>query len=293
MNATIMGEFCGDQTPKICDHAILKNRSHVTRPCTLEESYVSSSSDLTLDIFLRRGSVLYPLNFELRYEFVDTSLEGAQVPESHNLCDRLFVSTDSRSIHGKFYSPRSVFYYGRGGSGNLSCVFKFKSTSREKIQLQFASTKFGDRFVQIYTNVLLVFFVSGRANYFCIFAPRRCSTEVDSRTGRFRCVYASGNDAIAEMLISEYVWPGVALPRGCICSELKEPFKILSLVSTTLEVNFTVTNMNVSEDFENIFFDGEYHFVNEISLTDSEICAKNLVGKRVRGASGEISNTGE
>jgi hypothetical protein len=140
-----MGEFCGDQTPKICDHAILKNRSHVTRPCTLEESYVSSSSDLTLDISLRRGSVLYPLNFELRYEFVETSLEGSRVPDSTNICDRQFVSSNPPITKGKFYSPRRVFLYGRGGSANLSCVFKFTPSFREKVQLQFTSAKFGDR----------------------------------------------------------------------------------------------------------------------------------------------------
>ncbi len=97
----------------------------------------------------------------------------------------------------------------------------------------------------------------------------------------------------AEIWISEYVWPGVQIPRSCICSELKEPFKILSLVSSTLEVNFTVTDMNVTEDFENIFFDGEYHFVNEMSLSDSEVCLKNQDFRRVRGSSGEIYNRGK
>lgn len=145
VNATIIGEFCKDEIPRLCDHAILRNHTRVTRPCTLAESYVSSGSDLTLDIFLLRGSVLFPLNFQLRYEFVDTSLEGVRLPESRNLCDRIFTSADSLPAFGKFYSPRSVFYYGRGGSMNLSCVFKFKPNTREKVQLRFTSASFGDR----------------------------------------------------------------------------------------------------------------------------------------------------
>lgn len=147
INATIIGEFCKDETPKLCDHAILRNRTRVTRPCTLSESYVSSGSDLTLDIFLRKGSVLFPLSFQLRYEFVDTSLEGAKVPESRNLCDRIFTSTGASSSFGKFYSPKSVFFYGRGGSKNLNCVFKFKPNTGEKVQLRFISANFGERWV--------------------------------------------------------------------------------------------------------------------------------------------------
>ncbi len=155
MNATVVGEFCKDEMPKLCDHELLRNRSRVTRPCTLAESYVSSGSDLTLSIFLRRGSVLFPLNFQLRYEFVDTSLEGVRVPESRNLCDRIFTSADSAPTFGKFYSPRSVFYYGRGGSKNLSCVFKFKPNVREKVQLRFISANFGGRFVSAKACILI------------------------------------------------------------------------------------------------------------------------------------------
>lgn len=131
--------------------------------------------------------------------------------------------------------------------------------------------------------------------HFIIYFCRSCNTLNDTSTGRLRCVYENGNvpKSQAEIWISEYVWPGVHIPRSCICSELKEPFKIISLVSSVLEVNFTVTNMNVTEDFENIFFDGEYHFVNEISLSDSEICLKNLYNHQVRGSSGEITSRGK
>lgn len=126
---------------------MLRNRSRVTRPCTLSESYVSNGSDLTLDIFLRKGSVLFPLSFQLRYEFVDMSLEGVKIPESRNLCDRIFTSTGASSSFGKFYSPKNVFFYGRGGSKDLKCIFKFKPNIGEKVQLRFISANFGGRLV--------------------------------------------------------------------------------------------------------------------------------------------------
>lgn len=64
-------------------------------------------------------------------------------------------------------------------------------------------------------------------------------------------------------------------------------------MSSVLQINFTVTNMNITEDFENIFFDGEYHFVDEMSSTDSELCFKSQYNRKVRGYSGEIYNRGE
>lgn len=63
-------------------------------------------------------------------------------------------------------------------------------------------------------------------------------------------------------------------------------------MSSVLQINFTITNMNVSEDFENIFFEGEYHFVDEMSSTDSEVCSKSQYNRRVRGPSGEIYSRG-
>lgn len=125
---------------------------------------------------------------------------------------------------------------------------------------------------------------------------RPCTTVNDTRTGRLRCVYEdskNSNQSRAEIWISEYVWKDVPIPRSCICSELKEPYKILSLVASTLEVSFTVTNMNMTEDYENIFFDGEYHFIKEMSPTDSEICLRNQFSRKIQNFSGEISNKGK
>lgn len=74
-NVTLVGEFCRDEVPRLCDHALLSNATRFTRPCSLAESYVSSGPELTVEQALAQGTALYPVTFTLRYEFVDTSLE--------------------------------------------------------------------------------------------------------------------------------------------------------------------------------------------------------------------------
>ncbi|GLH11483.1 Cubilin [Gryllus bimaculatus] len=91
-NVSLLGEFCKDESPRLCDHALLSNSTRFTRPCALAESYVSSGPELTLETFLRQGSALYPVSFVLRYEFVDTALEGAPVRGAASACDRVFTS---------------------------------------------------------------------------------------------------------------------------------------------------------------------------------------------------------
>lgn len=75
----LIGQFCKDDKPKLCDHTLLRNSSRLTRPCALSESYVSTGPDLTIAHSIRYGNVLYPVSFLLRYEFVDLSQEGTQV----------------------------------------------------------------------------------------------------------------------------------------------------------------------------------------------------------------------
>lgn len=260
-NVSLLGEFCKDEVPRLCDHTLLSNSSRFTRPCSLAESYVSSGSELTLEQFLKQGSVLFPLNFLIRYEFVDTSLEGSHVTGSDNPCDRVFVSSPNSLSSGKFQSPRSVFYYGRGGAQNLSCILRFEPGPGERIKLMFTRAKFGERL---------------------------CSTEEDARTGRWRCVKGVESPAVAELWVSEYPWPGVKLPRDCMCSKLSEPITVNTLTNSVVEVNFTVTFMNITQDFGDFHFEGEYQFVSVPSDSMSEACVKHREERRLRGSSGEV-----
>jgi hypothetical protein len=265
MNVSLLGEFCRDDVPRLCDHSLLSNSSRFTRPCALAESYVSSGSELTVEQFLRQGSALYPVSFVLRYEFVDTSLEGAPVRDSGNPCDRVFTSPSS----GRFQSPRSVFFYGRGGAQNLSCVLRFEASQGERVRLTFTRARFGDR---------------------------PCVSRLDARTRRWTCVVMKAKTkspmallpGVSELWISEYPWSGVQLPRDCLCSKLTEPLVITALTSSVLEVNFTVTLMNITEDFFDFYFEGEYQFLSGDDV-DGAVCSTSREEWRLRGSSGEIA----
>lgn len=162
----------------------------------------------------------------------------------------------------RFQSPRSVFYYGRGGAQNLSCILRFEPGPGEGVRLTFTRLKFGDR---------------------------PCSTQEDARTGRWKCLKKENNPGIAELWVSEYPWPGIQLPRDCVCSRLTEPITFSTLMSSVVEVNFTITLMNITQDFNDFHFEGEYQFVNVVSESVTEICAKFKDERRLRGSSGEVA----
>lgn len=269
-NATLLGEFCKDEVPRLCDHTLLSNATRYTRPCSLAESYVSSSSELTLEQHLRQGSALYPFSFVLRYEFVDTTQEGSPNKDSDNPCDRVFTSTQA-ARSGRFHSPRSVFFYGRGGAQNISCTLRFEASQNERVRITFTRAKFGDR---------------------------PCVSDIDVRTDRYHCsINKSRNwknlgmkDGVAELWISEYPWPGIQIPRDCLCSSIDDPLTIRTLTSSVVEVNFTVTLMNITQDFNDFYFEGEYQFLHESERDEDgiELCPAKKEDRRLKKASGEI-----
>lgn len=145
----------------------------------------------------------------------------------------LFLRSSSNApSQGHFQAPRSVFFYGRGGAQNLSCVFRFEAGPGERVKLTITRARFGSR---------------------------SCSQRQDARTGRWECEArgeARGRvEPRAELWVSEYPWPGVAVARDCICSRLAAPIVISTLTSPIVEVNFTVSQMNITQDYN------DFHFV--------------------------------
>lgn len=246
----LMGQFCKDDMPKLCDHTLLKNSSRHTRPCALSESYVSTGPDLTIAHSIRYGNVLYPVSFILRYEFVDVSQEGVQV--SLNPCDRIF-----KSPAGKFFSPKITFLYGRGGQKNLNCAYHFESTEYQRLRITFTKTGFGNK---------------------------NCLSKYDQEVDRWSC-YPRGVNA-AQLTISEYPWPGIEVAKNCICSNLSEPVSITTKTARKVVVNFLVTDMSITEDYKDYFFEATYEFV---SPTSESTCVNPWKNRRLRGSSGEIS----
>lgn len=274
-NVTILGEFCKDEVPRLCDHTLLSNSTRSTRPCSMAESYVSSGPEMTIEHFVRQGSALYPVSFVLKYEFVDISQEGSQNLHSRNPCDRVF-----RANTGRFNSPRSTFLYGRGGQQNMTCVYRFESPTGERVRITFMKMAFGDK---------------------------ECYSRRDPRSGRWRCdrykPRAPGmaqitvgeyrvsllpflHDSLLSFVTGEFPWPGIYLPRDCLCTNNTEPLSITTLTAQIVEVNFTVTKMNITQDFKDFYFEAEYEFVSGDS---EEICASAWGDRRLRGSSGEIA----
>lgn len=60
-----------------------------------------------------------PVNFKLRYEFVDLQQDGMPLADS-NECSRKFISNQlDKKEPIVFRSTRNIFLFGRGGATNL------------------------------------------------------------------------------------------------------------------------------------------------------------------------------
>ncbi|KAJ8675463.1 hypothetical protein QAD02_011249 [Eretmocerus hayati] len=234
-NATLLGEFCKDEVPRLCDHSLLRNGSRHTRPCSMSESYVSTGRHLTLEHELHHGSAFYPVSFVLRYEFVHEA----------SSCNRIFTPSNNPAQINEFQSfgsPRSVFFYGRGGAANLSCVYRFETGPDKRLELSITKAAFGGR---------------------------SCRSRIDPLVNRWACDKVGvknhrgqTEEGIAELHLSEYPWQGVRLPRDCLCSNVSERLVFASLSSSQLELSFVVTRMNVTQDYLDFYFEGEYRFIS-------------------------------
>ncbi|KAF7263508.1 hypothetical protein GWI33_002176, partial [Rhynchophorus ferrugineus] len=217
----------------------------------LSESYVSTSSDLTISQTIKYGSVLYPVHFILRYEFVDLSQEGTQI--SRNTCDRLLTNNN-----GRFYSPKITFLFGRGGQRDLLCEYSFEYKEYQRLKITFNRALFGQK---------------------------DCFTEYNPEINRWQCHVKSEYDGIAKISISEYPWKDIEMKRDCICSNITEqPFVIKTKSALKFVIKFVVTNMKSTEDYNSYLFDANY----EVLPADYN-CLNLWNSRRLRGSSGEIS----
>lgn len=201
----------------------------------------------------------------MHYEFVDTALGGDKLaskraagedraaPAPPPLCSRLF-----KGRRGEVQSPRNVFLHGRGGAKNLTCLYRFEAALGERVRLSLHNVSFGE--------------------------AATCATEADAHTGRARCSpsdTADPNGRFGELKIFDVPNGDVKIPLGCFCDNTSSlyntPIAFLSN-SRTLEVTFTVTRLNISEDFADIYFHASYEMV---PVPD---CRKQL---RLRGSGGE------
>ncbi|XP_055704639.1 uncharacterized protein LOC129802670 isoform X2 [Phlebotomus papatasi] len=268
-NSSLLAEICREDVPKLCSRSLITKRA---RPCTADESYLSSGSDLTMEYKPNPSGParLYgPVAaFRLRYEFVDTSLGGtpldqpfqaslfapepAALTQSHSKsCNRLYRSIST--TRGIFRSPTNVFFYGRGGSENISCTIRFEARRGESVRLTITRARFGGRSCQ----------------------------NVQNRSGRWHCDHHGG--PVADLRIGEVPWLDVGpLPRDCICSDVSRSLILAPLAANVVEVQFNTHSMSVDQDFRDFYFEGRYEFT-------ADGCATDWSMRRLKGRSGNAS----
>lgn len=137
-----------------------------------------------------------------------------------------------------------------------SCVYRFEAGKEEKVKITITKL---------------------------IIKGRSCETRFSKDLERYQCF---GN-ATASVRAFNVPWndaPGA--PRDCFCSGggMKDAMMPFSFVSTAnvVELRFDVINMNASDDFTTLFFEGTWKFIR------APTCRSNL---RLHGASGEITFT--
>jgi hypothetical protein len=132
-NRKLVAEFYDNESPRLCDHVELESTGNRMRPCTPLESYITTGRDMKIEFHSLTGTSLFPVNFGINYEFVDTDLggepwlglKGEEVPP---LCSRVF-----RKRRGNVWAPRNVFLHGRGGAKNISCLYRFEAPLGERV----------------------------------------------------------------------------------------------------------------------------------------------------------------
>ncbi|XP_030765063.1 uncharacterized protein LOC115889262 [Sitophilus oryzae] len=247
-NVTLLARFCREHVPRSCEHSLLANATRITRPCSFTESYLTSGDTLTLELKLADSTALKPVSFKALYEFVDLHQDGEAFGEGP--CSRRFGSL-SNEAQQKFRSPGDIFLYGRGGSKNISCIYRFEAQKGEKVKITLTDVKIRNR---------------------------NCDTRVSRDIERVECV---GNVS-ATIRLFEVPWNDVPpTPRDCLCGVDKTrllPYTYISS-SNIVELRFDVTGMNSSDDLSTLFFEGSWKFIR------TPTCELDL---RNRGANGEL-----
>ncbi|XP_037044522.1 uncharacterized protein LOC119080330 isoform X2 [Bradysia coprophila] len=227
----LIARYCQGRVPRSCDHGIF-NETH-GRPCTLLESYVSSSDFVTLELKNTETTVLRPLQFKMRYEFVDLHQDGAPIGTEHE-CNRKFNSSlMDHSDQGTFRSTKNIFMFGRGGTPNLKCVYRFEAQRDERVRIVIKRLNTG---------------------------KRKCSSKVDFDTNRSYCF---GDTSVRLEVLEKHSPDSNLFLRSCGCNTTNT--SDLPIIYTSsgkdLELHLIATNMTSQDDPDNIYFEATFQFI--------------------------------
>lgn len=257
---TMLGDHCNK--PKICDHSALRNHSRLTRPCSPEESYISSTNSVIMQYYSKPGTAVHPSKFLIHYEFVDISLGGRpwvnldkEERSRFRYCSRLFKGVQS----GLISSPKNVFMFARGGAKSLACLYRIEAEPGEKISFTLYNVSFGSN--------------------------SNCQNTLHPYTDQYVCShYDNLMSRQSELVISELPWRDVRIQKSCFCdnstlNKLPSGVYALESVARVLELRYKVFYMNSSEDFFDIYFHARFRIFRKSD------CPRR---QRIRGSGGEI-----
>ncbi|XP_038115047.1 uncharacterized protein LOC6050731 isoform X2 [Culex quinquefasciatus] len=256
-STNVIARFCRGSVPRSCDHGMLNMSS--SRPCTLSESFVSSSDFVTLELKTTESTVLRPLQFALKYEFVDFLQDGVPFAGEHD-CNRRFSSSqiEKKGVH-PVRSVRNIFLFGRGGAKHLHCIYRFEAQRGERIRLEVTRAMTGNR---------------------------TCDSRVDPDTGRSYCF----GDPSAKIEIFERPWhESIVFPRGCICNSTNRSFLPIVFSSTgrEVEIHFSAGNMTALDDPDTLNFEATFEFI-KAPVICKDVRRKNAVTGIVKLSAGEM-----
>ena len=228
-HSALLGKFCkSDSFPRVCSGVHAPGGAGGTAPCPPEESYVSKAPALTLSLTYAAGTTPAHIEFLARYEFVDKRQWG-ESSSTGGPCDRMFGSRPDRT----FSSPKNVFLFGRGGNRDLECTYIFRASSHQKIILRINRSRMGSD----------------------------CMTIRQSSSQRHECFHIQ-SESNSVITIDEELWPGVRLPRACICNSSETAPIVIHSYTNEIQLRFSIPFMTSAQDYNDFFFEGEYDLVD-------------------------------
>lgn len=263
---TLLGDHC--DTPRLCEHVVGTSPANVTRPkrpCTLDESYLSKSPSVILQVHTVLGTVLEPFHFRLHYEFVDSGAYDRENGDGTCVID--YKVRRSMDIA----EPRNVFLYGRGGAKNLDCLYRLQAEPGYRLQIVMRNASFGPRECGGAG-------AGGGTGGGGVGGAAMMMTK--TVTGKFTCPNGDG----PTLSVSEVFWRSVRIERGCFCQNFTELALGTQQVtfdpsSDRVEIRFRVPGLDVAEDFTNTYFNAHVRVIR------SPPCPRK---QWVRGSGGEI-----
>ncbi|KQS44339.1 uncharacterized protein Dere_GG13276, isoform B [Drosophila erecta] len=253
-STSVIARFCRGTIPRTCDRSNI-NETYA-RPCTISESYVSSSDAITLELRNTESTVLRPLDFKLKYEFIDLHQDGLPWGGGEHDCNRKFLSSMmDRKDPAIFRSVRNIFLFGRGGTRNLKCIYKFEAQRGERVRIKMRKVTT--------TN-------------------RPCYSRVDEDINRSFCY---GDTNVRVEIFERPYHDSILLHRGCMCNSSNQSHLPVEYTSTSrdVEVHFIAQNMTTLDDPDTVNFEGMFEFVKAPTSCKD--------GRRKFGPSGTIDMT--